>query len=162
MSLVKIEDFIGTVAQVATIEALNELRLTDMLNNYMYVLSIEGIQGPTPKGMIDDEPKTHEVCINKEMYIGMAHELSFVKGKGQLDTNSDDYKQSMEALGSADLKFCAVLGVPLSEEKKIKVDKEGRCWYIHNIKFKIEQGNMSLDDYVVYMFRTIADTVIHG
>ncbi len=158
MALVKIEKFTGSLIGNIVTEGLETLGIVKVLNTRKYTLEIVGIQEATPKGFIEDEPKSHVVKIGKIVYIGKRADFSFVKGTA-IDKESEAYKNILEQCKAADLNFGVSLGNAREEVRKITVDKDG-CWYRHSVEVTVNQGNEPTEDYVRHLFDTVANMVV--
>ena len=158
MALINIEDYSGSITGNAVIETLQIVGLVDALRRRGYSINITGIQEPTPKGYIDDEPKSHEISVSKVMFIGNREDIPYIKDL-RIDEESDLYKEEMKRLRMEDLEFGATLGVPREEKRHITVDKHG-VWYRHTLNITLEQGSKTDQEYVKSMFETIAEMIV--
>ena len=159
MTLVKIEEFSGSITGNAVMETLEIVGVIDALNKRQYNFSIKGVQQPTPKGLIDDEPDSHVVQVEKIKFLGNRQEIPFVIQGMAVDLDSELFKNTMEDMHKADLRFGVTLGIPREEKKYIAVDRDG-VWYRHSLELKIDRGDRADVDYVKCMFETIANMVV--
>lgn len=160
MSLVKREDFTGTVAQSVVMEVLESIGIVNILNHRQYVITINGVQKSLDNEYLEDSPNCHVIDITKIIYIGNSTELSFVHGK-KINTMAKDYLESMNTLDEGNVKFGIKPGIKVENRKFISVDANGDCWYNHDVQFPLEQGPMDFEKYIELMFKTIVDIVMN-
>lgn len=158
MTLIRIEKFTGSILGNVVEEALEQAQIITALNVRQYSFSINGIQEETPKGFIEDEPKSHRIQINKVAYVGKKVNCKFVKGE-TIDTECESYKKCIDKYKKLDLNFGVSFGNARIEERTITLDRDG-CWYRHSFEIVINQESMTQAEYIAYMFNTIANMIV--
>ena len=166
MSLIKIEEYNGSEIANTAIEALTQVGIINKLNSYGYHLAIEGIQKPTPKGMIDDTPSSHKIQIERNKFI----EKCFTKPKDKirLIEGSEEYIKYMENPHSNkslmvcmpfDIDFQIKDGYEIVHE--VSKDAESNLWYKHSVEFYINQLAVEpVEAYLKRLFEEVANYVI--
>lgn len=166
MSLIKIEEYNGSEIGNAAIEALTQIGVISKLNSYGYHLAIEGIQKPTPKGMIDDTPSSHKIQIERNKFIEKC--FSKPKDKIKLIEGSDSYVKYMEnPKSNRSLMMCMPFNIDFQIKDgyeithEISKDAESNLWYKHSVEFYINQLAVEpVEGYLKRLFEEVANYVI--
>lgn len=129
MALIDFSNYRGSEIGNAVMEALEDIGVINRYNIVGYHVSIDGVQEPTPIGMIDDMPRKHNIIIEKaEAHNGYTMDFE--------PQNFDGY----------------------SDKHTVEHDKLGYTWYRHKVEFNINQLAVETDvEYTKRMFETLAD-----
>lgn len=153
MGLIKFSDYTGSEVAKAAMEALEMVGVINKLNINGYHLSIDGIQEKTPKGMINDTPRNHEVIIERNKFVCSMNKKEFSK------LTSSELDNMLNEQSKLSIDFLGKTGVSIIHN--ISRDASNYVWYKHQVKFQVEQSLLeTLESYVKRLFETTANYVI--
>lgn len=155
MSLIKFEEYTGSLVAQAVAEALEMIGIINKLNINGYTVSISGVQEPTPKGMIEDTPTKHEVVIERSMFVQSASKGEFKK----INEDTEKLRRILEQQECVDINFATTKGERVY--RGISRDNSGYVWYKHRVDFRVDQLAIETpENYVKRLFELIANYVI--
>ena len=159
MALVPIAEYEGSLIGNAVLEALMGIGIVDILNKNGYIVSVQGVHGVTPIGMVEDTPKEHSLTLRKELRLGNKNECAFVN-KNYIDINNEAYVESIKEIESFKLKIPVTIGIEQSEISEMFIDGKN-CCYRHEISINIKQGEQETEEmYFERLFKFTANLLV--
>ena len=157
MGLIEIKEFTGSEIGKAAMEALEMIGVVNKLNLSGYHITIEGIQGKTPKGMIDDTPSKHKVIFERDKCIGTLSKSEYKKimdCEEQANALLNEQRQQ-------NINFSQANNATIADG--ISRDVSGYMWYKHKVELNINSSALeTTEGYVKRLFEETANYVINA
>lgn len=146
MSLVRIEDFKGSVIASEAINNMLECGLILYCKSFGYTVNIQPNFDKYPDGLIDDSPNSHRICLGR--YVNVTNSK-----KNEHDILADNSKDN--------IKINRIFGYEFNTQSNITVDfKTHTRWYNHIIEITVNRDkNESDEDYALRLTEILYKTV---
>lgn len=157
MSLIDIKEYRGSEIGIAVMEALEMIGIVHKLNINGYHLSIDGVHGITPKGMIEDTPDNHKITIERHKFIGNKNKNNMK----HILRDNDKIDEILSQQEQFNIDFDERANYEITHQ--VKEDSNGDIWYNHRVEFEIGKTVLqTTESYVKGLFETVTDYVVNS
>lgn len=146
MSLINIKDYEGSLVALEAMQNMFQIDLIIYLKSFGYGINIFPIMESTPKGMIEDSPNSHEIVIDRRIFI----------------PEHVDKQKEFDELSASNLKVKKIIGYESSNKTELHIDEKTKTtWFVNEIKIKINRHkNESNSEYALRIAQMVTNHLI--